>query len=174
MDQSIGARFWAKVNCAGNHMPHMQTCCWEWQGSKNLDGYGRFNIKGKLQRAHAVSLSWILGYTPRYVMHRCDNPACIRPSHLQESTHGQNMKDAYAKGRRPDCIPKGTKCVQSRFKVEEVIEIRTRYASGETQASIGASFGVHQSHISQIVRGKTYTDVAFAAANLRLNRDQAK
>ena len=174
MDQSIGARFWAKVNCAGKQMPHMETCCWEWHGSKNLGGYGRFKIKDKYHRAHALSLSWVLGHTPKYVMHKCDNPSCVRPSHLQEGNHGENMKDAYAKGRRPDCTRKGPNHPNAVFTAADIRDIRARYAAGETQKSIGASYGVVQSHISLIVLGKIYKTVSRAEAKVGDSWQEAK
>ena len=152
----------------------MVTCCWEWQGSTNNDGYGRFRINRKLERAHAVLLWWTTGRKPKYVMHRCDNPACVRPSHLQEGTHGLNMKDAYRKGRRISYAPSGTKHYKSRFTAEQVQAIRMRYASGESQKSIGADFGVCQSHISQIVRRATYASVPDAPAKVGMSWDQAK
>ena len=164
MDQSIGVRFWAKVNCAGTHQAHMPTCCWEWQGATNNDGYGRFRLNRKLERAHAILLLWITGHRPEYVMHQCDNPACVRPSHLNKGTHGLNMKDAYAKGRRPACAPKGVKHYKARFTVEQIQIIRNRYAAGESQKSIGIDFGVNQSHISKIVRRETYSSVPDAPA----------
>jgi hypothetical protein len=172
MDQSIELRFWAKVNVAGTHQVHMPTCCWEWQGATNNDGYGRFRVNGKLERAHALSLSWTLGYIPKYVMHQCDNPACVRPSHLQEGTHGLNMRDAYKKQRRPDCTPKGINHYSARFTVEQVQDIRARYTKGETQAHIGADYGVCQAHISQIVRRQTYSSVP--EAKIGNSWDQAK
>lgn len=174
MDQSIGARFWAKINCAGPHQLHMSTCCWEWQGAKNNDGYGRFRLGRKHERAHAVLLAWVIGHNPKYVMHRCDNPACVRPSHLQEGTHGLNMRDAYKKQRRPACSPKGVKHYKARFTSEQVQTIRVRYASGESQKSIGADYGVCQSHISQIVRRKTYDSVPDVLAKVGDSWDQAK
>ena len=74
------------------------------------------------------------------------------------------MKDAYAKGRRPACVPKGVKHYKARFTVEQIQIIRNRYAAGESQKSIGIDFGVNQSHISQIVRRETYSSVPDAPA----------
>jgi hypothetical protein len=137
----------------------MPTCCWEWNGSKNNDGYGRFRYDKKIERAHAVSLSWILGHMPKYVMHLCDNPACVRPSHLVEGDHGTNMKDAYKKKRRVSCTPQGADHTVSIFTEQDIKDIRRKYMSGMTQAAIGLLYGVSQSHISQIVRRKTYKNV---------------
>lgn len=174
MDPSIGARFWAKVDCAGTHQPHMVTCCWEWRGATNNDGYGRFRVGRKHERAHAILLLWTTGHKPQYVMHKCDNPACVRPSHLKEGTHGLNMQDAYKKRRRPACAPKGVKHYKARFTAEQVQLIRARYAAGESQKSIGADYGVCQSHISQIVRRKAYDSVPDAPAKVGVSWDQAK
>jgi hypothetical protein len=174
MDQSISARFWAKVDCAGAKQAHMPTCCWEWVGAKNKDGYGRFRVGRKHERAHAMLLWWSTKQRPGYVMHLCDNPCCVRPSHLQVGSHSLNMRDCYSKSRRPDCTPKGVNHYKSRFSESEVAAIRKRYANGETQSAIGASYNVHQSHISQIVRGKTYKTAGATEAKVGLSWDQAK
>jgi hypothetical protein len=34
-----------------------------------------------------------------YVLHRCDNPSCINPLHLDVGTQKQNMQDSSRKGR---------------------------------------------------------------------------
>lgn len=34
------------------------------------------------------------------VCHTCDNPSCVRPSHLYVGTHSQNLHDQYDRGRR--------------------------------------------------------------------------
>jgi len=107
-------------------------------------------------------------------MHQCDNPACVRPSHLKEGTHELNMRDAYKKQRRPDCAPRGTKHYKARFTAEQIQTIRRRYAAGESQKIIGVDYGVCQSHISQIVRRKTYDSVPDAPAKVGLSWDQAK
>lgn len=81
--------------------------CWEFTGSIGRDGYGQFrsNRGGSgMEKAHRYA--WFLenGDIPEglFVLHRCDNRKCVRPSHLWLGTLSDNMKDMVAKGRNPD------------------------------------------------------------------------
>ena len=85
--------------------------CWNWLGNRR-SGYGRFGIQGKSMGAYRAS--WLIhrGAIPEgmLVMHRCDNPRCVNPDHLQLGTHADNMADCRAKGRAGATGPKkGTK-----------------------------------------------------------------
>lgn len=75
--------------------------CVEWTGCRNGDGYGNTSIKGRVFRMHR--LSWIInhGEIPKgmCVMHLCDNPPCVNPSHLRLGTHRENMQDRDRKRR---------------------------------------------------------------------------
>lgn len=79
--------------------------CWNYSGSKNKQGYGIIclRIDGKATTVAVSRLMWmhVYGKPPEGldVLHRCDNPACIRPSHLWLGTHTDNMRDMIAKGR---------------------------------------------------------------------------
>jgi hypothetical protein len=81
--------------------------CWEWQGQKDKDGYGKvaFRTKGKRYyiRAHRMSAALYIKpyYSDKVVMHHCDNPSCVNPNHLKIGTHLENEQDKDRKGRRP-------------------------------------------------------------------------
>ena len=72
--------FWSRV-----HQP--DEGCWDWQGSKDKEGYGLFSYKGKSQQAHRVALELSLGrpLAPgMFALHKCDRAPCCRPDHLYE------------------------------------------------------------------------------------------
>lgn len=101
------ARFWDKVNKDGpvpQHMSHLGRC-WEWTAFRDHRGYGRYAASGDDGRRlfqSARRASWFIkhGEIPEnYVCHKCDNPGCVRPSHLFVGTHQDNMADMRRKGR---------------------------------------------------------------------------
>lgn len=81
--------------------------CWEWLGSIGQNGYGLFCSKqGELREyAHRYVYRILVGPIgfDLHVLHHCDNRKCIRPSHLFQGTHADNMKDARQKGRIGAC-----------------------------------------------------------------------
>lgn len=76
--------------------------CWVWTGSRlKSGGYGLFCEGGITHRAHRRSWELSHGEIPGglFVLHRCDNPPCVRPSHLFLGTQADNNKDMTSKGR---------------------------------------------------------------------------
>lgn len=94
--RSLETRFWAKVDKTDG--------CWLWTGSRDHKGYGRLNVDRKPVAAHRLLILLTTGEMPaagQVVCHHCDTPACVRPDHLFVGTQSDNIRDMYAKGRRP-------------------------------------------------------------------------
>lgn len=149
MDAELIARFWAKVDKSG--------ACWEWRGARNRNGYGDFWIDANQRvRAHRfafeATFGWILpGYV---VMHKCDNPGCVRPAHLLLGTHRDNVVDMLRKGRAVGNKPGHSGRIK--LTAEQVVAIRARYAAGSSQAALAVEFKVGEANIAAIVHGKTW------------------
>lgn len=95
-------KFLAKINIvlgSGN--------CWECKTTGKFR-YGSVSINGKFMKAHRYSWEIHNGPIPKglWVLHHCDNPACVNPEHLFLGTRSDNMKDCYAKGRSKNTFPK--------------------------------------------------------------------
>ncbi|APD19630.1 endonuclease [Pectobacterium phage PP74] len=78
------------------------TGCWEWQRSRLPSGYGLISIGHQKQAyAHRVSYREFHGEIPEglVVRHKCDNPCCCNPEHLEVGTHKDNMQDCKKRGR---------------------------------------------------------------------------
>lgn len=84
--------------------------CWEWSGIRDGAGYGFFQIARqtdkvrrvvKMWKAHRYSWHLHFGEIPNglWVLHRCDNPPCVRPDHLFLGTNRDNTLDSLAKDR---------------------------------------------------------------------------
>ena len=84
--------------------------CWLWRGALH-DGYpyGTFNAgRGRIVRAHRFAYEMESGPIPKglYVLHTCDEPRCVRPSHLWLGTQADNMHDRDRKGRARRGMPR--------------------------------------------------------------------
>jgi hypothetical protein len=81
--------------------------CWSWDGASD-SRYGQFFLNGKVHKAHRASWMLYNGNIPGgiRVLHRCDNPMCVNPSHLFLGTLSDNTLDCVSKGRwnRPNGI----------------------------------------------------------------------
>lgn len=128
--------------------------CWEWTGTRDKAGYGRF---GKTS-AHRASYATFVGpIGALHVLHRCDNPPCCNPRHLFLGTQTDNMMDKSAKGRVRVAI--GEKHGKAKMTEDGVRAARKAWANGESIKSIARRYGVSSCSISHIVNRKLWRHV---------------
>lgn len=154
--KSMEERFWPKVAKGGPGE------CWIWAGAKTHKGYGMFRPGGSAAHhlAHRASYEMEVGPIPPglYVMHKCDNPSCVRPDHLQTGTAWDNMQDKVQKGRGRWL--KGSEVGNAKLTESQVCEILRRLDCGEFQRVVAADFGVSQSAISHIRTGRGWRQLS--------------
>lgn len=143
-------RFWEKVS------PEPMSGCWLWTGSW-ANGYGDILVNGKVQRAHRVAWQLLRGPIPvgQHVLHRCDTPPCVNPSHLFLGTALDNITDMVTKGRNEPC--RGERNGRAKLSATAVTTIRARVAAGETQRALAREYGMHYQTIYYIVNRKLWS-----------------
>lgn len=129
--------------------------CWEWQGVRLPKGYGQFRFLGRMWRAHRLAWLFSHGSLPNglCVLHSCDNPPCVRPSHLFLGTNAENVADRERKHRR--IAPHGGDHPRAKLTIDDVRSIR---ASRSSSRVLGPMYGVSPSTITHIRTGRTWRD----------------
>lgn len=123
--------------------------CWEWTGTRYDNGYGRIGFGGKSLKAHRIALFGIDGYdNPLMACHTCDNPPCVRKSHLFPGTGLTNTQDKMFKGRHHG---------NHRLTEEQVMQIVT---DPRIYREIATEYGISLSNVGAIKTGKTWKGVA--------------
>jgi hypothetical protein len=147
---SLVERFWEKVNKLGPRQKHMKTRCWVWTGATYQDGYGHVSEGYREGSAHRVVWVWKYGSTKLCVLHRCDNPACVRLSHLFTCTHRDNSDDKIKKGRGRWLS--GEFHPRAKLTDKEVDVLRRRYLEGGvTHRQLARLFGVSRAQVFRLL-----------------------
>lgn len=165
--EHIEARFWSKVRKGAPGE------CWPYLEASDKDGYGVFTPKHQSMRAHRFAYEVAVGPIPRGVVvrHRCDNPPCCNPAHLEPGTVADNNADAVRRGRtasgdrnfahrHPELLKRGTAHPNAKLNDQAVREIRAALVGGETQRAIAARYGVDQQIVRRIGCGQLWRHVA--------------
>lgn len=99
-DEIYERRFWIKA------LPIPFHECWEWSANSYSNGYGQFQLNGKPHLAHRIAYELVNGPIPKglVVRHKCDNPSCIKPEHLELGTQFDNIRDMVKRGRHTNSV----------------------------------------------------------------------
>ena len=78
------------------------TGCWDWTGKRNWGGYGSVQKGDHHRGAHRVAFEQANGPIPddHFVHHRCGNPACVNPDHLELMSPEQHTQHHREKRKR--------------------------------------------------------------------------
>jgi len=106
---------------------------WLWLGRGDRFGYGSIRESrpnNSLWKAHRFSYKLFRGTHPSHlcVLHHCDRPSCVNPSHLFLGDRVDNNKDMLDKGRFRPHSASGESNPAAKLTVEQVREIRSQYS----------------------------------------------
>ncbi|MDK9585807.1 HNH endonuclease [Lelliottia wanjuensis] len=134
--------------------------CLIWTGALNTKGYGRLKVKGEIILAHRFAFCVAHGLTLKeikdlVIRHKCDNPSCINPTHLETGTPMDNIRDRVKRGRSAVGETNGS----AKLTVEQVEEILAVYIPRHKEfggVALGKKYGVSQTTISKIILKKLW------------------
>lgn len=138
--------------------------CIIWPYGKK-EGYGFLNDgSGGTVTASRLICTLAHGEPPAEGMeaaHSCGNRPCCNKRHLRWATCTENNADKIEHGTllRGEAVP------TSRFTDGEVMDMRRRHAGGESQASIGRSYGIGATHVRRIVTGEFWSHLPIVERN---------
>jgi hypothetical protein len=145
--------------------------CWLWTGTRVPEGYGQISVGGRKRPATHVALELDGRPVPlgQQACHRCDNPPCVRASHLFAGTNAENVADKVAKGRgasglrsgqytKPESVLRGEAHGRARLTEADVLAIRRLAADGLSTIAIAARYAdrVTDRAIDKVVKRETW------------------
>ena len=133
----------------GKITPVTESGCWLWDGYCNDKNYGMYRTRdGKNNLAHRFVFNIVNGFLPKLIMHKCDNPCCVNPDHLEAGTQQQNLRDYVDRH--------GGNKTMFKQQVPSWIKDEIYHAEGK-QVDIAKKYGVSATLVSRI-KSKTDTN----------------
>ena len=138
---------------------YKETGCWIWKASVAGRGYGQIKIPGTRHQIYAHRLSYLIHYgelpSDMEVCHTCDNPLCVKPSHLFLGTRKDNAIDMKKKDRHLN----GSLNAKAKLTEEQVRQIHLLSSQGLSQGKLGKTFHVAQGTIFKILHGERWEHI---------------
>lgn len=140
------AKFWSRVDVK------TWKDCWFWRQAK--DKQTHWNFLGT--SIYRVVWTIFNGPVPEelWVLHKCNNHACVNPRHLYVGTPKQNVRDMLKQGSKPDGYLK--------LNADQVREIRKSWAKNSAhgeQTRLAKLYNVSPSLIYNIVYRNVYKHI---------------
>ena len=151
----VEKRFWSKVT---RRAPDE---CWPWHACKTDCEYGQLTHKNKHWKAHRFAY-WLTHGNFDFsldVLHKCDNPSCCNPKHLELGTAADNIRQAYDRGRKIPVSFKGKGQPNAVLTAEQVLEIRRLRSLGVMLTTLSKHFGTSPTNIYRIATRRAWTHI---------------
>ena len=144
--------FWINAEKVGN--------CWDWKRSRKTSGYGNYYRDGKVWSAHHFAYTIAKGPIPKdsWILHRCDNPPCVRPQHLYAGNAKDNAQDRKNRNRSASTV--GSNNGRAKVNAEKVVMIIEKYLTGKyTQKELAIENGITPSAVHSIVKRRNWKHI---------------
>lgn len=142
-------RFWSKA------IPEPMSGCWLWMGYISANGYGSFTTSTDTPEwAHRAAWRLTHGSVPEgiWVLHKCDNRACVNPDHLFLGTNSDNVADMVAKGRNLRGERQNGATITDAM-ARTILDLAAR---GESRKEIARRYGISYANVCNVVAGRTF------------------
>lgn len=130
--------------------------CWLWTGATHEFGYGVITDRSSKRHVRAHRLSWELANGPiagdLLVLHKCDNPRCVRPDHLFLGDHADNTTDKVSKGRQR----RGSSHPATTLTEAQALEIARSPKTTAARRELVRRFGVRPATVLGIQMGRIW------------------
>jgi len=133
------------------------TGCHNWTRAKTGSGYGAIVINQRTMCAHRIAFELANGpiADDAFVLHNCDNPACVNPAHMRLGTHEDNMHDKVLRNR----VPAGESHYHSSITKDQALEIIRLLGEGKTVKEVVEITSIPKSVIYNVKYGRCWNDV---------------
>lgn len=156
-NQDVDSRIAYEVTSSG---------CWECTSHRPHDargGYFSFRLNGKTIKMHRYMYERHKGKIPDglLIRHKCDNPKCINPDHLEPGTHKDNVYDMIERGRQKIMLGECTS--SAKLSNKQVADIKREFNDFVHQKA--NKYNVHYKTIWDILRGRSWVNILDAGGD---------